>query len=154
MILFLYMFFPLFIFIHLRAQDKEENAKITGPSEEEIWSLEGKYILYFGTADHEAILSLYHPEFLGWPDSESHPAGKKRAAEFLKEKYPSSNRINFDLEREGIRMFKNIAITHYLVFSTWIDENGIEKKGKTRITHTWIKEGSEWKIIGGMSNRQ
>ena len=135
----------LFFITPLSAQVEEE---------EEIWSLEEDYISYFSEANHKAILSLYHSNFLGWPDPELHPAGKQRAAIFLEENYPAPIQVNFQLNREGIRMLGNIAITHYLVLFSWINEKGIEQKSETRITHTWIKEDSEWKILGGMSNRK
>ena len=122
--------------------------------EEEIWTLEEDYISYFRDANHKAILSLYHPQFLGWPDSESHPAGKKRAEKYLEENYLEPIQVVFQIRREGIRILGNIAITHYLLISNWVDKDGIEQKSESRLTHTWIKENSQWKIFGGMSNRK
>jgi len=146
----------LFFFISsISAQDQERSGNDKWDNvEEEIWSLEEDYISYFGEASHSAILSLYHSQFLGWPDSESHPAGKKRAAKFLEENYPEPIQVVFQISREGIRILRNIAITHYLVISSWVDGDGIEQKSESRITHTWIKEDSQWKIIGGMSNNK
>ena len=139
----------------LSAQDEEKQVNNKWDKvEEEIWSFEEDYISYFGEANHKAILSLYHSQFLGWPDSESHPAGKKRAVQFLEENYPEPIQVVFQISREGIRILGNIAITHYLVISSWVDEDGIEQKSESRITHTWIKEDSQWKIFGGMSNRK
>ena len=139
----------------LSAQDEEkkENTK-WDKVEEEIWSLEEDYISYFSEANHKAILSLYHSEFLGWPDSETHPAGKKRAEKYLEENYPEPIEVIFQIKREGIRVIGNVAITHYLLISSWVDKGGIEQKRESRLTHTWIKEDSQWKIFGGMSNRK
>ncbi len=121
--------------------------------EEEIWSLEEDYISYFGQANHEAILSLYHSQFLGWPDSRNHPVGKISAAKFLKENYSEPTLSVFKINREGIRVHEGVVITHYLLILSWIDEEGIEQKRESRLTHTWVKENSSWKILGGMSNR-
>ena len=120
--------------------------------EEKIWSLEEDYISYFKEANHQAILSLYHSQVLAWPDSELHPAGKKEAKIYLEENYPEPIEVVFQIHREGIRIIGNVAITHYLLISTWVDEQGVEQKSESRITHTWIKEDSQWKILGGMSN--
>lgn len=150
----IFLWFWLLIVIPLSAQDKEIQTDIWNEAEEEVWALEEDYISYFGEADHEAILSLYHSQFLGWPHSELHPAGKKRAAEFLRENYSGSAKVNFKISREGIKVIGDVVITHYLVFSSWLDENGMEQKSKSRITHTWIKENSQWKILGGMSSQQ
>ena len=146
----------LFFFITpLSAQDEERQVNNKWDKvEEEIWSLEEDYISYFREANHKEILSFYHSQFLGWPDSESHPAGKKRARKYLEEKHPKPIQVVSQINREGIRILGNIVITHYLLISTWLDEDGIEQKSETRITHTWIKEDSQWKIFGGMSNRK
>jgi ketosteroid isomerase-like protein len=121
--------------------------------EEQIWSLEEDYISYFGEANHNAILSLYHSQFLGWPDSRNHPVGKKSAAKFLKENYPEPRESVFKIKREGIRVFDSVVITHYLLNLSWIDD-GVEQTRESRLTHTWVKEDSSWKILGGMSNRK
>ena len=151
LILFLVLLF--FFITPLSAQDEEKQVNNKWDKvEEEIWFLEEDYISYFKEANHQAILSFYHSQFLGWPDSELHPAGKKRAAKFLEENYPEPIQVDSRISREGIRIIGNIAITHYLVIFSWIDEDGIVQKSETRITHTWIKEDSLWKILGGMSN--
>jgi hypothetical protein len=143
--LIIYLLFPLFLFLHLYAQDKEK-------VEEKIWSLEEEYISYFKEANHSAILSFYHSQFLGWPDSELCPADKQRAARYLVEKYPEPIQVVFEIRKEGIRILNNIAITHYLLNSSWFNDEGVRQTSESRMTHTWIKEGSEWKILGGMSS--
>jgi len=145
----------LFFFITpLSAQDKEEKVNNKWDNvEKEVWSLEEEYISYFGEANHNAILSLYHSQFLGWPEFRNHPVGKNSAAKFLKENYPEPTESLFQIKREGIRVLEDIAITHYLLIYSWLDEKGIEQTRESRLTHTWIKEDSSWKILGGMSNR-
>ena len=111
--LIFYLLLLFFFFTPLFAQDEEKQVNIKWNNvEEEIWSLEEDYISYFGDANHRAILSLYHSQFLGWPDSELHPAGKKRAVKFLEENYPEPIQVVFLINREGIRILENIAITH------------------------------------------
>ena len=151
----LILYLLLFFFTPLFAQDEEKQVNNKWNNvEEEIWSLEEDYISYFGDANHKAILSLYHSQFLGWPDSELHPADKKRAKIYLEEKYSEPNQVVSQISREGIRILENIAITHYLLTLSWIDDEAIEQTRESRLTHTWIKEDSQWKIFGGMSNRK
>ena len=152
--LILYLLFPLFLFSHLSAQEKEENERMKLTEEEKIWSLEKEYISYFKEANHKAILSFYHPQFLGWPDSESHPVDKEGAAKYLKEKYPGPIQADFEIKREGIKILADIAITHYLLNVSWINNEGIKQTSAGRMTHTWIKDGIKWKILGGMSNSE
>jgi ketosteroid isomerase-like protein len=144
----------IFLIATLSAQDEEIRDTKLDQVEEEIWSLEEDYISFFDKANHDAILSLYHSQFLGWPDSESHPVGKKRAAEFIEEKYPEPTQAVFKIKREGIRIIEGVVITHYLLNLSWIDDEGAEQTRESRLTHTWVKEDSKWKILGGMSSRQ
>ena len=145
----------IFIMNNLSAQDKERlDANYLDEVTEEIWSLEEDYISYFKESNHNAILSFYHSEFLGWPDKESHPSNKKRAIQFLKENYSEPLQVDYQFNREGIKILGDIAITHYLVIFTWIGEDGVEKNSESRITHTWLNTDSHWKILGGMSNRK
>lgn len=150
----LILLFSLLFILTLSAQEEEIKTDNQRDAEEEVWSLEEDYILFFGKANHDAILSLYHSQFLGWPDSESHPVGKKRAAEFLEEKYPEPTQAVFKIKREGIRIVEGVVITHYLLNLSWIDDEGAEQTRESRLTHTWVKEDSKWKILGGMSTRQ
>ncbi len=144
----------IFLITPLSAQDEKIKDTKLDKMEEEIWSLEEEYISYFSKADHEAILSLYHSQFLGWPDSELHPAEKTRAAEFLEEKYPEPTQSVFNIKREGIRIVEGVVITHYLLNISWTEDEGVEQTRESRLTHTWIKDDSHWKILGGMSSRQ
>ena len=152
--LIIYLLFLLFLFMHLSAQDKGENERMKLTEEEKLWSLEEDYISYFKEANHNAILSYYHSQFLGWPDSELHPVDKEGSAKYLEEKYPEPTQVDFEIKREGIRILDNIAITHYLLIFSWINDEGVKQTSESRMTHTWIKEGSEWKILGGMSSRK
>jgi ketosteroid isomerase-like protein len=152
--LILSLILMIFLVTSLSAQVEEIKKTKLDQVEEEIWSLEEDYISYFGKANHEAILSLYHSQFLGWPDSELHPAGKTTAEEFLMEKYPEPTQSVFKIKREGIRIVEGVVITHYLISLSWIDDEGVEQTRESRLTHTWIKEDSHWRILGGMSNRQ
>ena len=151
--LILSMSLMIFLVTQLSAQDEEIKDSKLSTVEEEIWSLEEEYISYFSKANHAAILSLYHSQFLGWPDSELHPANKERAAIFLEEKYPEPTQLVFKIKREGIRIVEDVVITHYLLNLSWTDDEGVEQTRESRLTHTWIKENSHWRILGGMSSK-
>ena len=151
--LILSMSLMIFLVTQLSAQDKEIKDSKLSTVEEEIWSLEEEYISYFSKANHAAILSLYHSQFLGWPNSELHPANKERAAIFLEEKYPEPTQLVFKIKREGIRIVEDVVITHYLLNLSWTDDEGVEQTRESRLTHTWIKENSHWRILGGMSSK-
>ena len=122
--------------------------------ESQIWANEKEYISAYKSAEHTNILALLHDQFLGWPDPEERPTTKKRVAGFLQDKYPTPANWDFVIEQAGIQIHGNVVITQYVLVLMGKDEEGTIKKKATRITHTWIKEGSEWRILGGMSNVQ
>jgi ketosteroid isomerase-like protein len=120
--------------------------------EDHIWALETDYVSAYRDADHDAILALMHERFLGWPDAEDMPTAYGQVLEFLKERYGSPGAWDFRIERAGIRVQGDVAITHYVLVAT---ANGAGDGGQariTRITHTWIRENRDWKILGGMSS--
>jgi len=121
-------------------------------SEEEIWKLEEDYIANHGDANHAAILSKYHDDFLGWPQTASQPMRKGDMPESLQQNFPKPTDNLIEIERGGIQLKENIAITQYTVNITTISEEGEEVKQSVRITHTWLREADGWKILGGMSN--
>jgi ketosteroid isomerase-like protein len=71
---------------------------------------------------------------------------------FLSENYPEPLEYRFELERAAIRVSGNVAITHYLVVIRAKDEIRSGPSQTVRLTHTWIKAGADWKILGGMSS--
>jgi len=115
--------------------------------ETRIWNLEEKYVTAYKTADHDEILALMDKGFLGWPDSEETPTAFLQVPGFLRENYRVAGTWDFRIDRAGIRIVGDVAITHYVLIAT---ENDVERA--TRITHTWIRNGSDWKILGGMSS--
>jgi len=121
-------------------------------SEEEIWELEENYIANHGDANHAAILSVYHEDFLGWPQTAPHPMRKGDMPESLQQNFPEPTDNIIEFERGEIQLKENIAITQYTVHITTLDEEGDEVKQAVRITHTWLREADGWKILGGMSN--
>ena len=122
--------------------------------EKQIWALEEAYLAYHRDANHERILPMWHDQFLGWPDLEPEPADKKAVARRLERKYPEPASWTFTIERAGIRVTGNVAINFYTVHFLKKDNAGEERKESRRITHTWIRDGSGWRILGGMSKQQ
>jgi hypothetical protein len=120
--------------------------------EEQIWALEEAYISAFENAKHDQIISMLHTGFLGWPRESVRPSEKSDVALFLSENYPEPLGYRFELDRAGIRVSGNVAITHYLVVIRAKDEIRSGPSQTIRLTHTWIKAGADWQILGGMSS--
>jgi ketosteroid isomerase-like protein len=124
----------------------------TAEIEKEVWTLEESYIAAYDNADHERIQALLHERFLGWPDAKERPTPKTEVADFLEENYAQPAGWDYEIERMGMRIVGDAVLVHYLLNISKEGEDGVARKHITRITHTWIKEGDHWKILGGMSN--
>jgi hypothetical protein len=120
--------------------------------EEEIWALEGAYFANLYKADYEGALALVHSRFLGWPGSLPQPIDREGSARFMKQLVPKPTSYIFKIERAGIRLLGEVALTQYTIHVSSSDAGGgATKTQSSRITHTWVKEGACWKLLGGMS---
>lgn len=119
--------------------------------QEEIWELEEAYFTNLYKANYEAVIDIVHDQFLGWPDSVPHPINKEQSASFMKQLIPKPTPCVLRIERAGIRLLGNTAITHYTLHVNCSDTSGVEKTQSSRITHAWLEEGGRWKLLGGMS---
>ena len=136
--------------LHMQATPGEEKQREV---EEEIWALEEAYFTYHQAANHGRILPMWHDQFLGWPDLEPRPADKKAVTRRLERRYAEPASWTFTIERAGIQVVGNVAINFYTYHFLTKDDAGNEQKQSRRVTHTWIKEDSQWKILGGMSKQ-
>lgn len=138
-LLLLFFFCPIGIF----ASDSEIEA--------EIWSLEEAYISGFRDAAHDKVIPMWHEQFLGWPANRTRPADKQAVVAYLKRYAAVHGTWSFEIKKAGIHIHKDVAITHFILHRTVDSDAGMETRRSTRVTHTWIREGSQWKILGGMS---
>ena len=69
----------------------------------------------------------------------------------MKQLIPRPTSCSFKIEREGIRVLGGVALTQYTIHVHCSDPAAVAKTQSSRITHTWVKEGDRWKLLGGMS---
>lgn len=122
--------------------------------EEEIWRLEEAYFTNLYKADYEEVLAIVDNQFLGWPNSAAQPMDKEGSARFMKQLISKPTSCTFKIEREGIRMMGGVALTQYIINVNCNDPCSVAKIQSSRITHTWVKKGDRWKLLGGMSYDQ
>lgn len=118
---------------------------------EEIWALEEAYFANLYKADYEAVLAITHGQFLGWPGSVPHPIDTEGSARFMKQLISKPTSCTFRIDRGGIRVLGEVALTQYTISVNCSDTAAVAKTQSSRITHTWAKEGDRWKLLGGMS---
>ena len=117
-----------------------------------VWGQEQAYWKYCKAMELDKYLSLWHASVVGWPSSYSAPAGKDHISDWFTDRVKQGWIMkSYDLEPLAIQITDNVAVVHYRVKYSWVDKAGKEIPVGSRITHTWIKNGDGWQIIGGMS---
>jgi len=122
--------------------------------EEEIWALEEAYFANLYKANYGGVLALVHSQFLGWPGAVPQPIDREESARFMKQLVPKPAPCTFKIERAGLRVLGEVALTQYIIQVHCSDTDGVTKTQSSRLTHTWVKEGAGWKLLGGMSYDQ
>lgn len=122
--------------------------------QEEIWALEEAYFTNLYKANYEGVLALVHSQFLGWPGSVPQPMDKDESARFMRKLISKPSSCTLRIERTGIRFLNDVVLTQYMLHVHCSNASGAAKTPSSRITHTWVKEGVHWKLLGGMSYDQ
>jgi ketosteroid isomerase-like protein len=60
---------------------------------------------------------------------------------------------SYAIEQLAVRVTGDVAIDHYRIKADWAkgDTADVSQTDAVRITHTWMRIGNTWQIIGGMS---
>jgi len=118
----------------------------------EVWALEDDYWRYVKAGDVESYVTLWHEKFIGWPCGKDHPARKEAIGDWVREVRDERIAVTSSLTREGAEDFGPVVVVHYRFTKVDTYPDGrIEGRGREeKITHTWMKVGSTWQIIGGM----
>jgi len=119
--------------------------------ESQIWQIEESYWELWIKGDIESYLSLLHEDFIGWPSSNEKPSDKNASREFVLNYLDQTKPFSFEIKPAAIKIINSVAIVHYILI--WKDKEGNQIGDSYRITHTWLKEEGNWKVIGGMSSK-
>jgi Domain of unknown function (DUF4440) len=104
--------------------------------------------------DLEKYRALWHEDFVGWPLVNSEPVRKDCITDWMKGNTSRGLTLqSYAIEQLAIKVTADIAINHYRIKLNWarIDNGEAARTDGLRITHTWIRTGDTWQIIGGMS---
>jgi ketosteroid isomerase-like protein len=124
----------------------------TSKDEQTLWGLEHAYWRYVQDNDLSAYRALWHQNFLGWPSVSAAPVRKQHITDWITSE--TSKGLAFkviEFKPAEIRVTGNLAVACYWITYEWVAKGGTGAKHTLRITHTWIKSGNAWQIIGGMS---
>jgi ketosteroid isomerase-like protein len=125
---------------------------LSSPNEQSLWSLEHAYWRYVQDNDLPAYISLWHQDFLGWPAVSPVPVHKDHITDWITSQ--TSKGLAFksmELKPAAIQFSGNVALTYYWITYKLLDKDANGTTHNLRVTHTWLNDGKNWQIIGGMS---
>lgn len=128
-------------------------ARESSKDEAQVWNLEKTYWEYVKANDLEKYRALWHEHFVGWPTSSSTPLRKDHITDWITKNTSKGVKLqSYAIEQLAIQVTGDVAIDHYRVKIVWAGPDPTESNTEvTRITHTWIRTGHTFQIIGGMS---
>jgi hypothetical protein len=128
------------------------NSAPTSNAEKTIWELEHSYWRYVEANNLQAYRNLWHADFLGWPSVSPTPVHKDHITDWITSQTSAGLALKLvNFKPAAIQMSGETATACYWTTFKWADKAGAGAERTIRITHTWIKNGKDWQIIGGMS---
>jgi hypothetical protein len=120
--------------------------------ERAIWDLEHSYWRDVQENNLQAYLCLWHEDFLGWPWVSAAPVHKDHITDWITSQTGKGLELKLvAFKPAAVQVTGDLGVVCYWVTYKWVDKEGAGAEHVSRITHTWIKSGKEWRILGGMS---
>jgi len=121
--------------------------------EEAVWKLEHSYWEDVKALDLASYRDLWHPDFVGWPSVSPEPVRKDHITDWITANTSKGRHLeSYSLKPAASQATGDLIVVHYWVTSTWADKDHGGEPHTLRVTHTWIRVGKGWQIIGGMSS--
>ena len=118
----------------------------------DVWAREDDYWRFVKAGDVENYVTLWHEKFIGWPCDQEHPMRKPSIGGWVQKIRDEKIQVTSVMTREGAEDFGTAVVVHYRF--TRVDtypDGRVEGQGReSKITHTWMRVGPTWQIIGGM----
>ena len=123
-----------------------------------MWQLEEDYWRYVSTGDVDAYVKLWHDDFVGWPCFEWKPARKGDIGKWVREIRDNKWKLTYQLkplemQEFGRRHGSSCTMPPNTCTTTATARRAASTSG-AKFTHTWMKSGDSWQIIGGMCAAQ
>jgi ketosteroid isomerase-like protein len=127
------------------------------PDEQAVWQLEEDYWRYVSTGDVDAYVQLWHEDFIGWPCFELEPKGKADIGSWVREIRDKQWKLTYVLKPLANQSFgDDVVVVHYAAEYVYDYGDGTKSGAGLwrKFTHTWMRMGDSWQIVGGMCAAQ
>lgn len=124
----------------------------TAADEQRLWERERAYWQYVEKNELVAYADLWHKDFLGWPSVSSAPVRKDHITDWITSQTSKGHTFKAgEFKPAALQVTGDVAFACYWITFSWLDRDGKGEAHTLRITHAWLREGKDWRIIGGMS---
>ncbi len=122
---------------------------------DDVWAMEESYWRFAKAGDVDGYLSLWHEDFVGWSCRALQPERKDTIAGWVGVIRDERLDLNYELHREAIQYFGDLAVVHYKtpIDRSYPDGRILYAGELWKFTHTWMRVGDQWQIIGGMCGK-
>ena len=111
-----------------------------------VWALEGRYWSTAAAGDDVAYRSLFHEEFTGWPCGQDAPRSKSWISLSTLKMGSDTPALDERTQTGG----HDLIVVYYRATDHVVGADGSRKPRVRNFTHSWIRVGSSWQVIGGM----
>ena len=126
------------------------------PEEQAVWQMEEVYWRDVKAGDVEHYLTLWHPDFVGWPCFAAEPSDKSKIGDWVREIRDNHLKFTYQLQPKAVRVFGTVGVVQYA--AEYVTEYGDGTRSGAgvwrKFTHTWLKTDGQWQIITGMCAAQ
>jgi ketosteroid isomerase-like protein len=144
--LFLLLAF-FFVTFSLGAAQSQSSA-----DEHSLWKLEHLYWDYVQANDLNSYRALWHKDFIGWPAVSAAPVNKAHITDWITSETSQGRTFKtVEFKPASLHVNGDVAVTYYWITYKWMNKDGDAATRTLRVTHTLLRDGKDWHIIGGMS---
>lgn len=125
--------------------------------EQAVWRLEEDYWRFVSAGDIDSYVKLWHDDFVGWPCFERTPAGKQDIGKWVRDIRNNRWKLSYQLKPLANQSFgDDVVVVHYAAEYVYDYGDGTQSGAGIwrKFTHTWMRVGEGWQIIGGMCAAQ
>ncbi len=129
-----------------------EEAQTKEQAQAEIWAKEQSIYRARGQGNLKAYIDNVADDYLAWPPFSAVPTGVG-ALQQAQPKMAIENKEVLKMTFVSFARNGDAAIIYYRTHRTRLP-NGSPADERFEVTHSWVRQGGQWKVYGGMARAQ
>jgi ketosteroid isomerase-like protein len=121
-------------------------------AKDEIWALEQAIYAGRASGDMSAYINNTSPGYMAWAPQAPRPLG----ADNLRTTHagvPVTSKERLTMQFVDLAYYGDTAVIYYTTHRTQVFD-GSPSDEHFETTHTWVREGGHWKVLGGMARTE